>query len=39
LDVLEASEIAEKGMEEWVGDDGRQHAKPKVDVISKTAVT
>jgi hypothetical protein len=34
-DVLEASEIAVKGMEEWVGDDGRHYAKPKVDVIRR----
>jgi hypothetical protein len=34
-DVLEASEIAEEGMEEWIGADGRQHAKPKVDVIRR----
>lgn len=34
-DVLEASEIAEKGMEESVGADGRRLAKPKVDVIRR----
>jgi hypothetical protein len=34
-DVLEASEIAENGMEKWIGEDGSQYMKSKVDVIRK----